>query len=52
MLKQTKLFCPQSVTAVLVGDTSLADGMHYFSGVGKTKCSTNGLEIYRGDERE
>ena len=24
----TKLFCPQSVAAVLVGDASLADGMH------------------------
>jgi hypothetical protein len=24
-----KLFCPQSVAAVWVGDVSLADGMHY-----------------------
>jgi len=36
----------------MVGDASLADGMLYLFGVEKTKCSANGLEIDRGDERE
>jgi hypothetical protein len=47
----TKLFCPQSVAAILVGDVSLADGMHCYSGLEKTKRSAS-LEIYRGDGRE
>jgi hypothetical protein len=48
----TKLFCPQRVAAVLVGEVSLADRVHCLRGVEKTTCSANALEIYRGDGRE